>query len=106
MKSNNMFLNANLLIAGIILIGGVLLLLPQNGVMAWIESGSVDTITDDMASVNMVFSDGITSSVEGINHSVTSSSEQLVVIINNTGVSARRSLFGAFGYIADHVFAG
>ena len=68
MKSNNMFLNANLLIAGIILIGGVLLLLPQNGVMAWIESGSVDTITDDMASVNMVFSDGITSSVEGINH--------------------------------------
>ena len=80
-----MFLNANLLIAGIILIGGVLLLLPQNGVMAWIESGSVDTITDDMASVNMVVSDRIISSVEGINHSVTSSSEQLVIIINNTG---------------------
>ncbi len=80
-----MFLNAKLLIAGVILIGGVVLLLPQNGVMAWIESGSMDMVADDMTSVNMAVSDKIISGVNGLNHSMIYSSEQLAMIINNAG---------------------
>ncbi len=85
MKSNHMFLNARLLIAGVILIGGILLLLPQNGVMAWIESGSMDTFTDDMTSANTVVSDMIVLGIEKINHSMIYSSEQFAMIMNNAG---------------------
>ena len=85
MKSKHMFLNARLLIAGVILIGGILLLLPQNGVMAWIESGSMDTFTDDMTSANTIVSDRLILSIEKINHSMVYSSEQFAMIMNNAG---------------------
>ncbi|MDI1494937.1 MAG: hypothetical protein K8823_243 [Cenarchaeum symbiont of Oopsacas minuta] len=77
-------LDIKLLIATIILVGGVLLLLPQNGVMAWVESASITTMVDNMTDTNKIASDHIISSVKAINHSVDYSSEKFAMMMIKT----------------------